>query len=120
INKVLDIVDVDSEKWRVYGENSGWPLSWVYAREADRLLALEQRAALSYDRSLFVSIPEADVFLKRVPEAASRVAAMSNGVDTDYFNPAREFSSPFSAGAAAVVFTGTMNYRPNIEAVTWF
>ncbi len=23
INKVLDIVDVDSEKWRVYGENSG-------------------------------------------------------------------------------------------------
>ncbi len=120
INKVLDIVDVDSEKWRVYGENSGWPLDWIYAREADRLLALERRAALSYDRALFVSAPEADVFLKRVPEAAGRVAAMSNGVDTGYFDPAREFSSPFAVGAAAVVFTGTMNYRPNIEAVTWF
>ena len=120
INKVLDIVDVDSEKWRVYGENSGWPLGWVYAREAGRLLALERRAALSYDRSLFVSVAEADVFLKRVPEAASRVAAMSNGVDTGYFDPAHDFSSPFPAGAPAVVFTGTMNYRPNIEAVTWF
>jgi sugar transferase (PEP-CTERM/EpsH1 system associated) len=120
INKVLDIVDVDSEKWRVYGENSRWPLDWVYAREAERLLALERRAALSYDHSLFVSAPEADVFLKRAPEAASRVAAMSNGVDVGYFDPAHEFASPFPAGAAAVVFTGTMNYRPNIEAVTWF
>ena len=120
VNKVLDIVDVDSEKWRAYGENSGWPLNWIYAREADRLLALERRAALSYDRSLFVSVAEADVFLKRVPEAASRVAAMSNGVDTGYFDPTREVATPFPAGAAPVVFTGTMNYRPNIEAVTWF
>src|SRR5579862_8272293 len=66
INKILDIVDVDSEKWRVYGANSHWPFSWVYSREAERLLALERRAALSYDRALFVSAPEADVFLKRV------------------------------------------------------
>ena len=120
VNKVLDVVDVDSEKWRIYGENSGWPLDWIYAREAEKLLALERRATLAYDRSLFVSLPEADLFLTRAPEAAGRVEAMNNGVDADYFDPRREFAPPFQPTVAAVVFTGTMNYRPNIEAVTWF
>lgn len=120
MEKILDVVDVDSEKWRAYAAGSSWPKSWVYAREAAMLLSLERRSAALFDKSLFVSQAEADVFLARAPEAAGRVLAMGNGVDTDYFDPARKFQSPYGSEVEAVVFTGTMNYRPNIEAVTYF
>jgi sugar transferase (PEP-CTERM/EpsH1 system associated) len=120
ISKIVDIVDVDSEKWRVYAAQSSWPMNWIYGREAAMLLSLERRSALAFDKSIFVSSAEADVFLSLAPETSGRVLAMNNGVDTDYFDPAREFSSPFESGIDALVFTGTMNYRPNIEAVASF
>jgi sugar transferase (PEP-CTERM/EpsH1 system associated) len=45
---------------------------------------------------------------------------MCNGVDADYFSPQHALPSPFQAGEMAVVFTGAMDYWPNIDAVTWF
>ena len=57
--RVLDFVDADSEKWRLYAAHSRWPQSWVYAREAERLGAFEEQAARSWDHSLFVSEREA-------------------------------------------------------------
>src|SRR5258708_1907180 len=117
---LADMVDVDSEKWRVYGEQAPWPLARLYARESRALLTLERRAAMLFERSLFVSQEEADVFLRAAPETAGRVGFFQNGVDLDYFNPARVFSNPFAAEAAPIVFTGTMDYRPNVEGVEWF
>jgi sugar transferase (PEP-CTERM/EpsH1 system associated) len=49
-----------------------------------------------------------------------RVEAMSNGVDADYFSPDPERPSPYQADELPVVFTGAMDYLPNIDAVTWF
>lgn len=120
MHKVLDIVDVDSEKWRAYATTAKWPMSAVYSREAEKLLELERKLAAAFDMSIFVSDAEKQVFLSRAPEAAGRVAAMNNGVDTDYFDPTQIFPSPFAQGGKAIVFTGTMNYRPNIEAVVHF
>jgi sugar transferase (PEP-CTERM/EpsH1 system associated) len=117
---LLDMVDVDSEKYRAYSRNAAWPLSMLYAKEARALFALERRSALAFDRSFFVSKAEADTFLKNAPEAAERVGYFHNGVDLDYFSPAQDFVSPFATDTLPVVFTGTMDYRPNIEAVTWF
>jgi sugar transferase (PEP-CTERM/EpsH1 system associated) len=48
------------------------------------------------------------------------VGWVDNGVDLDRFDPAQPWPNPFGAGPPALVFTGTMSYRPNIEAVTWF
>jgi glycosyltransferase involved in cell wall biosynthesis len=45
----------------------------------------------------------------------SQVASMPNGVDTTYFTPAAHPSRP-----ANLLFTGSMNYPPNIEAVEHF
>jgi sugar transferase (PEP-CTERM/EpsH1 system associated) len=117
---VLDMVDVDSEKWRAYAENAAWPISLLYARESRALLSLERRAAMTCERSFFVSQAEADTFLRAAPEASGRVGYFQNGVDLDYFNPARDFANPFSSECSPIVFTGTMDYRPNIEAVQWF
>lgn len=118
--KILDIVDVDSEKWRAYANASAWPLKPVYAREGRKVLDLERRAVGAYDKSLFVSDAEAATFLRLAPEAAARVLPMNNGVDLDYFDPLQAFASPFSRDEKPIVFTGTMNYRPNAEGAQHF
>ena len=36
-----------------------------------------------------------------------------------YFDPSHDFANPLDA-RPAIVFTGVMNYRPNVEAMVWF
>jgi sugar transferase (PEP-CTERM/EpsH1 system associated) len=117
---VIDMVDVDSEKWRQYAALSRFPANILYRRESEAVLDLERRAAACFDRTLFVSAAESSLFLKCAPEAKDRVLAMGNGVDLDRFNPERSFANPYAQRSRAVVFTGAMDYRPNIDAVLWF
>lgn len=118
--RIADFIDVDSEKWRQYAATGTPPMSWVHAREARTLLAFERRIACQFDRTLFVSDAEASLFLQRAPETRGRVGHFSNGVNTEFFDPAVELHDPYPPGGPVVVFTGAMDYRPNIEAVTWF
>jgi sugar transferase (PEP-CTERM/EpsH1 system associated) len=117
---VTDMVDVDSEKWGSYARSAVWPVRWLYRLEQRRVRALEKRSVAACDRALFVSKAEADLFLELVPESAGRIGFLENGVDLDLFNPAHVFVSPFPVGSSPIVFTGAMNYRPNIDAVQWF
>ncbi|MDX2222421.1 MAG: TIGR03087 family PEP-CTERM/XrtA system glycosyltransferase [Rhodospirillaceae bacterium] len=118
---VMDFVDVDSDKWRQYAQTAAWPASWLYAREARALLAYDGRVARRAAASLFVSRDEAELFKRLCPDVAGKVHAVSNGIDCDYFDPARGGASPYPPGAGPViVFTGTMDYRPNVDAVAWF
>jgi sugar transferase (PEP-CTERM/EpsH1 system associated) len=118
--RVVDFCDVDSDKWRQYAEQKSWPMSWLYRHEARQLLAYERHVARACDASLFVSAPEADLFKGLAPESAAKIGFFNNGVDTDYFSPERSYVSPYAAGERAVVFTGAMDYWPNIDAVQWF
>lgn len=118
--KVIDFVDVDSDKWRQYAETHPGPLRWIYAREAKRLLEFDREVALRFDASLFVCEAEAALFRRLVPEAKDRIGHYDNGVDLDYFSPAGEFPNPFPGNSKALVFTGAMDYWPNEDAVTWF
>ncbi len=120
VEVVLDMVDVDSEKWREMAAKSAPPQSWIYAREARTLLAFERRAAGIAAQVILCSEAEAELFVRRAPEAIGGATAMLNGVDLDYFSPALPFSRPFDDGRPAVVFTGDMSYWPNVEAVRWF
>jgi sugar transferase (PEP-CTERM/EpsH1 system associated) len=117
---LVDFVDVDSAKWSQYAEQRHWPMSWVYAREARELLAYERMAAQRAQRSFFVTQQETDLFLRLAPEAQGRVEAVGNGVDADFFRPQPETARPFAPGETAVVFTGAMDYWPNVDAVSWF
>jgi sugar transferase (PEP-CTERM/EpsH1 system associated) len=117
---LIDFVDVDSAKWTQYAEHHRWPLSWLYRREGERLLAYERAAAARAARSFFAAEPEAELFRRLAPECAQRVEGIRNGVDADYFSPDESRPSPFEAGTMPVVFTGAMDYWPNVDAVTWF
>lgn len=118
--QLVDFVDVDSLKWTQYSAKHRWPTSWLYQREGSRLLAFERSVADRAEHSFFVTEGEADLFRGLAPESADKVEAMCNGVDADYFSPQHEFLSPFGAQERALVFTGAMDYWPNIDAVTWF
>lgn len=118
--QVVDFCDVDSEKWTQYAPTKPWPLSWVYAREGRRLLAFERQVAASAQASLFVTQAEADLFKRRAPEVSSRLGVMENGVDGSYFSPDISSPNPFPQGGPVIVFTGAMDYWPNVDAVCWF
>ena len=117
---LFDMVDVDSEKWRSYGERKTWPMSWLYRREADRLLDFERRMAGEFDSTVFVSKEEAELFRGLAPESAAKTTYRIQGVDSEFFDPAIGFDDPYPDGTAALVFTGAMDYWPNVDAVTWF
>jgi sugar transferase (PEP-CTERM/EpsH1 system associated) len=118
--RVLDMVDVDSDKWTQYAPTQRWPLSWIYAREGRKLAEWEARVAQDLDATLLVSCDEAALLRRQVPQAGNRIGAFENGVDADYFSPARDYPDPYPSDALGVVFTGAMDYWPNIDAVSWF
>lgn len=117
---LVDFVDVDSAKWTQYAPEHRWPLSWLYRREGRKLLAYERRVAAQARQSFFVTPNETELFLSRAPECRGRVQSLSNGVDADFFQPDALQPSPFAAGELPVVFTGAMDYWPNIDGVAWF
>lgn len=120
INRIIDFVDVDSDKWRQYAEKKNWPMSWVYRREARQLLSYEREIAASFSASLLVSKMEANLFKELAPESADKITYCSNGVDISEFDPAVDFPNPFPDSGPHIVFTGAMDYWPNEDAVVWF
>ena len=118
--RITDFVDVDSDKWRLYASTKAWPLSWLYRRESSLLLDLERRVARDFDASLFVSETEAALFKTLAPESATKISYFNNGVDAAFFDPATRHSNPYRDNEEVIVFTGAMDYWPNVDAVVWF
>ena len=120
LQRVIDFVDVDSDKWRQYAGRKPWPLSWLYQREAATLLRFEREVALTFDTGLFVSAAEAALFSQLAPESADSIDYLENGVDYDYFAPGTAYKDPYNGCREVLVFTGAMDYWANVDAVTWF
>jgi sugar transferase (PEP-CTERM/EpsH1 system associated) len=119
--RVVELGDVDSEKFRSYAETAAMPMRQIYRRECRLVAELERRVALECDYSVLVTEPEAALLRSKVPAAAEKIVGISCGVDHRYFDPSRGYPAPFDpATGPAFVFTGTMDYPPNIDAVVWF
>jgi len=109
---VVDLVDVDSQKWLDFAAASRPPKRWLYRLEGRRVRKLE-RAMSRWARAVaVVSRAEADLYEGFTGTGTATVAP--NGVDLDYFVPA--------GGKAdqACVFVGAMDYLPNVDAAVWF
>jgi sugar transferase (PEP-CTERM/EpsH1 system associated) len=112
---VLDLVDVDSAKWRELAARprSRSPIRWLYRREADTLGAFESKAAAAARVTIAVNEREAAAARRLAPGADVRV--VSNGVDARALCP---IDGP--AAVPQLVFCGVMNYQPNEEGMLWF
>ncbi|WP_242186523.1 TIGR03087 family PEP-CTERM/XrtA system glycosyltransferase [Sphingomonas sp. CARO-RG-8B-R24-01] len=114
---IMDFVDMDAAKFEAYARDSRGPMRWLMAREAALLLRHDTAIARRSQANLFVSAAEATLFRER--SGAANVHAVENGIDTAFFNPERPYAAVDLPGPS-IVFTGQMDYRPNVEAVTWF
>jgi len=115
--KLMDFVDVDSEKWREYAVYQKFPLSLLYRLEAYRLGCFEKAIAEEFEQSVFISAEEANVFRDRVKDCPVQV--VPNGVDIDFFQPHRCAEAEVPQGGT-IVFTAAMDYFPNIDAALFF
>jgi polysaccharide biosynthesis protein PslH len=106
---VMDFVDVDSDKWAQYAERTSFPLSRLYALEGRRLRAHE--AAVARRAHLCLVATPAEEALLRSFAPWARSAVVPNGVDLGYYRPSGE-----EPGEPALVFTGAMDYLPNVDA----
>jgi sugar transferase (PEP-CTERM/EpsH1 system associated) len=120
---LMDFVDFDSAKYAAYGREQGGPMGWINRREGRVLLDFEKAVAARADVSTFVSEAEAVMFRNASGLSADTVKALENGVALDYFDPRADFpplSPQDRATGPLIVFTGQMDYRPNIDAVASF
>lgn len=115
---LVDLVDVDSAKFEAYAREKPVPGKWIDAREARLLAQEEARLAERADRTLLVSDAEAELLKSRLPAGLSpRVVALGNGIDAETFDPASVEPHPaLSERGPHFVFTGQMDYKPNIDA----
>ncbi len=110
---VLDLVDVDSAKWAQYARQGRGPMRWVYAAEARRLRRIEAGGKDHLDAVAVVSDAEAAVYRQTVGDHP-RLTVLRHSIDADYFAPAPQ------AQTMNLLFTGVLNYHPNVQGVLWF
>ncbi len=117
--RVLDMVDVDSDKWKQYAEHARPPASWLWRSEGHRLAASEKRWADDFSLTLLCTPAEAQIMKDAAPDAT--IEAFGNPIDASYFDPAIvETTSGIRAWQPYIIFTGSMDYFPNVDAVTSF
>jgi sugar transferase (PEP-CTERM/EpsH1 system associated) len=113
---VADLVDIDSEKWRLYAERTAPPRSWAYRLDGRRLRRYEYEIVSRFAYTVVTTVREAalldelDEFTRR-----ARLRAITNGVDLEEFEPVQRAPSD-----SRLVFVGAMDYYANIEGVCWF
>ncbi|MBK8508745.1 MAG: TIGR03087 family PEP-CTERM/XrtA system glycosyltransferase [Candidatus Competibacteraceae bacterium] len=114
--RIMDLIDVDSYKWTQYADRSSGLKRLIYYYEACYLSRYEHRIAKTFDHLLVVSEQEKNIFLRGL--TATNLAVVTNGVDLDFFNPYHRQRQ--QTQKPTLVFTGVMDYWPNIEGVQWF
>lgn len=111
---LVDLVDVDSQKWLDYAARSRGPKRLLLSLEARRLRRLECDLARRAQALTLVSPSEVELFHSFCPHAAAQ--AVVNGVDLEYFCP-----SPSTAPLTEqCVFVGALDYQSNIDGLQWF
>jgi glycosyltransferase involved in cell wall biosynthesis len=96
------------------------PGRWVGALYSliqwQKLRRYEACACRVADRVIAVSEADADALRRLVPGLP--VTVVPNGVDLDYYSATSNLQPPTSN--FELVFTGKMDFRPNVDAVVWF
>lgn len=93
-------------------------LGGIYSLLQWRKLARYERMLLAQlDAITVVSEEDRKALARLQPQAAQRLVLVPNGVDTSHVRPGAVRGD---LGSATMVFVGTLDYRPNIDALRWF
>ncbi len=95
----------------------GWNAGAVYSSiQWRKLRSFERRVCRQSDQVVCVSGADAIAIQQLDPTLKARV--IPNGVDTDFYQ--RDKVTPLDLPPHSLVFTGTMDFRPNVDALLWF
>lgn len=117
---VLDLSNPPSEMIFRQAQSFGWFWERWLEDEAQRAYEREKKAG---DKAghVILSPNIEDSFRECFLEAhKDKCLLIPNGVDADYFNPFLEYPNPYPRADKPILFMGSMDYWPNIDAVTWF
>ena len=117
---VMDFADVDSAKFESYADEGSGPMAWVNRREGRLLRSFEKTVAERADHSLFVSQAEAELFRQRSGLSGDRVKAVGNGIDLAFYGAQDVDPAVTGNSGPLILFTGQMDYQPNVQAVESF
>jgi sugar transferase (PEP-CTERM/EpsH1 system associated) len=110
---VVDLCDVDSQKFLDYASHTQGLKRQLYLLEGRRTRRIESSLPDRVRAITLVSKSEADLYRSFCPN--NRTLAVTNGVDFDYYQPVATEGRP-----GRCVFVGAMDYPPNIQAAVWF
>ncbi len=115
---VVDMVDVDSEKWREYAGRANPLMSRIYSLEWERLREYEYEIVKRFANTILTTRREV-ALLDRLDEFTrrARLRVITNGVDLDYFHPVSQTPDAISP---RLVFIGAMDYFANAEGARYF
>ena len=106
--------NVESIIWQRHAGHASTPWHRAYFRSQwERMRRYEGEVCRAAKRIIAVS--QADAQAMRSLYGVTRVAAVPTGVDLDYFSPPE---TPKRVGD--LVFVGSMDWMPNIDAMLWF
>jgi sugar transferase (PEP-CTERM/EpsH1 system associated) len=112
---IVDLIDVDSQKWFDYAAAAGGLKRWLFALEGRRVSLLER--ALTRRAAAIVLVSEAEAAVLRTSCPNNKTIAVANGVDLDYFTDHFPVAEPRDNQC---VFVGVLDYRANVESLVWF
>lgn len=95
-----------------------WPAAAYSLVQWQKLRRYE--AAIVRDADAVVAVSDADREALLDLEVSTPITVVSNGIDLDAYRPMSESPTASPVSAKTIVFTGKMDYRPNIDAVLWF
>jgi len=98
-------------------ELKGWSIGAIYSLiQTWKLTRFERTICRAVDHVLAVSQADAAAIHALDPQLS--ITVVTNGIDTTFYRPGSVI--PIEYGAPALIFSGTMDFRPNVDAVLWF
>jgi polysaccharide biosynthesis protein PslH len=115
---VLFTHNVEAEIWRRHSETGHNALRRrLYRQQWRRMLRFEAQTVARFDRVLAVSDVDRDTLQRLYGRTlSSPVSVIPTGVDTSFFAP----DAPAPPASRHVVFTGSMDWLPNVDGVEFF
>lgn len=108
--RIIDLVDVDSVKWGEFQKQASLPMSWIYQIEARRLQSFETQITNSF-KTVFVTTEHEKRMLSN---ASKSIEVLTNGIELLETQPVEKRER------GVVLFTGQMDYLPNVDAASYF
>lgn len=112
-HKIMDLTDVESDKWIQYSRRAIFPLNLAYTIEGSKHKKYEEEIIKRFDKTLLISKREKELIQNK--SLLNKIAVSPNGVDFEYFHRTKDYVK-----GNKIIFVGLMSNYKNIDAVIYF